>query len=249
MTYTEDEVNELKLCKEDIIYFAEKYIKINSPDSSKSLIKLYPKHKEILLGWVNDTHHVTLSSRQSGISTLYAIFLLHLSLFNTDKSSIMFSHRHDGAFHMKELILRLYNNLPDFLTSELITNTKEKMYFLNGCRIIFLSIRDYYAMRGHSVNNIVIDNMDYVTPERLRIFWQSVIPFLKFSPSSKLIIGGTPQNPDSKQIELSKTKGWNTTTITYKDVPHQNTSEWELPMRRLIGDDVFNDEFALEYAT
>jgi hypothetical protein len=248
MTYTEDEVNELKLCKEDIVYFAEKYIKTDFVGSTE-LIKLYQKQKEILYAWVNDSHHVTLSSHQSGASTLYAIFLLHLSLFNTDKSSIMCCHRYDNCIIMRELIISMYDNLPKFIKSELITNSKEKIYFINGSRIIFISVRDQEPLRGHSVNTIILDNIDYAPAEKVDNLWQSIVPCLKFSPSSKLIIGGTPANPNGKQWELSKTKGWNTSIITYKDVPHHNTPEWEKAMRDIAGDEAFNTEFALEYAT
>jgi len=248
MTYTEDEVNELKLCKEDIIYFAEKYIKINSPDNGEALIKLYPKQKDILLAWVNDTHHVTLSSRQSGISTLYAIFLLHTSLFNIDRTSVICCNKQDNCIHMRNLVKSIYDNLSEFLQSELITDSNNVLFFINGSRIKFTTFK-YEQLGGIGIHNLIMDNIDYVPIETFNEIVKAIVPIMSSRKSSKLIIGGTPKYSESKQLELAKTRGWNTTTITYKDVPHQNTSEWELPMRRLIGDDVFNDEFALEYAT
>ena len=247
MTYTEDEVNELKLCKEDIVYFAEKYIKTNFINSDEP-IKLYPKQKSILMDWTNDKHHVTLSSRQSGVSTLYAIFLLHASLFNIDRTSVLCSYRYDNCVIMREVVKSMYDNLPKFLQSELITDNNTVLFFINGSRIKFTTFK-YEQLGGFGIHNLIMDNIDYIPVETFNEIVKAIVPIMSSRKSSKLIIGGTPRHPNSKQLELSKTKGWNTSTITYKDIPHHCTPEWEKAMRDIAGDDAFNTEFALEYAT
>lgn len=56
---------ELKRCKEDPIYFAEKYFTIIS-FKGKEKIKLFEKQKEMLLSFLKNPFTICLSARQSG---------------------------------------------------------------------------------------------------------------------------------------------------------------------------------------
>lgn len=59
-------IEEIIKCREDIVYFTEKYFTIISPAKGKHLIKLYPKQKELLRTMVDKNRVVTLASRQVG---------------------------------------------------------------------------------------------------------------------------------------------------------------------------------------
>jgi len=56
---------ELKRCKDDIVYFAENYFYIISY-RGKEKIKLYEKQKEMVKGFVEHPFNVILSGRQQG---------------------------------------------------------------------------------------------------------------------------------------------------------------------------------------
>jgi len=243
ITYNENDVNEFKSCKDDILYFAEKYIRIND-----KLIKLYPKQKEILSSWRDNRYNITNSSRQSGVSTLYAIFLLHTCIFHRDITNVILSSSQHGSDHMRELIINLHNNLPNLLKDEINRHDKENLIFMNGSRIKFSSFNSY-GLRGFGINNLIMDNIDYIQEELFDEVFKYIRPMMASSKSSKIIIGGTPKNPDSKLLGLSKDKGWNITYINYKDIPPQNTPEFEKLIRSMAGDEFFNTEFALEYAS
>lgn len=56
---------ELKRCKNDPVYFAEKYFTIISY-RGKEIIKLYDKQKEMLYNYYNYPFNIVVASRQSG---------------------------------------------------------------------------------------------------------------------------------------------------------------------------------------
>ena len=68
--YTQDMVNEIIKCKEDIIYFAEKYYTIITIDKGKQNIKLWDWQKKVLKAFVetpNGKSNIIMRvARQSG---------------------------------------------------------------------------------------------------------------------------------------------------------------------------------------
>ena len=56
---------ELKRCKNDPVYFAEKYFTIISY-RGKEIIKLYDKQKEMIYNYYNYPFNIVVASRQSG---------------------------------------------------------------------------------------------------------------------------------------------------------------------------------------
>lgn len=59
-------VKEIKRCKEDIIYFAEKYFRIVSLKDGLTIIKTFPKQRDMINFMKDNKRVVCLSSRQSG---------------------------------------------------------------------------------------------------------------------------------------------------------------------------------------
>lgn len=62
----ERRILEIAKCKRDICYFAEKYFRIINLDVGLTIIKLYPKQKELLDFFVKEKRCLTLASRQTG---------------------------------------------------------------------------------------------------------------------------------------------------------------------------------------
>jgi len=66
---------EILKCKKDIIYFTEHYFTILSLDKGKSIIKLYPKQKELLKCIQDNKRIVCVSSRQVGKCLLSSTYI------------------------------------------------------------------------------------------------------------------------------------------------------------------------------
>jgi len=64
--FTAAMVEELRRCKEDIIYFAENFFYIVATDRGKEKIKLYEAQRRILKKFVSERNVIVCSSRQIG---------------------------------------------------------------------------------------------------------------------------------------------------------------------------------------
>jgi len=68
--YTQEIIQEIVKCSQDIVYFAEKYFYIIHPDRGKEKITLYEWQKKVLKAYVetpnNKKHCVVKIARQSG---------------------------------------------------------------------------------------------------------------------------------------------------------------------------------------
>lgn len=64
--FTVDMINELRKCKDDIVYFAENFFYIVNLDRGKETIKLYEAQKNMLINMVNARFSANLAARQSG---------------------------------------------------------------------------------------------------------------------------------------------------------------------------------------
>lgn len=66
IVYTSEQLEDLKNCKESIVYFAEKFFTITELDRGKQKIKLRPYQKRLLKAIKDNRFTVCLSARQSG---------------------------------------------------------------------------------------------------------------------------------------------------------------------------------------
>lgn len=66
VTLTKEHIQEIKKCRNDPVYFAERYIKIVHVDKGLIPIQLYDYQKKLLQTFKDNRYTITLQSRQSG---------------------------------------------------------------------------------------------------------------------------------------------------------------------------------------
>lgn len=64
--FTQEEITEIIKCKNDVIYFAEKFCKIKSEDGSYKHPQLRDYQKEVLRNFENSRYNLLMMSRQNG---------------------------------------------------------------------------------------------------------------------------------------------------------------------------------------
>ena len=82
--YTEEELEEIKKCASDVIYFANKYCKVMTDDGIRQIL-LRDYQTQILSQYQKHRKNVFVSPRQSGKTITSSIFLLWYLLFNYQK--------------------------------------------------------------------------------------------------------------------------------------------------------------------
>ena len=134
--WTPENIQEFIRCRDDPIYFAEKYIKIVHVDHGFIPIDLYEYQKEIITKITNNRRVTVVTSRQAGKTTTAAIVILHYILFNEHKTVALLAHKGDASREILDRIKLAFEALPDWLQSGVITWNKGSIQLENGCKVI-----------------------------------------------------------------------------------------------------------------
>ena len=247
--WTPQMVNELKKCKQDIIYFAENYFTITNLDRGKEKIKLYVKQKQVLRSLMNNRFVSLLSSRQAGKSTLMTIYVLWVTCFFGDQRAVIVANKEQTAINIFKRVRMAYEQLPVFLKPGVKEYGKTGVTFDNDSSI-GVSTTTSTAVRGESINCLVVDEMAFIEPHLIDDFWKSVIPVISSGKKSKIFVVSTPNGTANKFYEIYSAaekdegkSGWKAERIDWWDIPGR-TERWKNQMVAALGsEEAFMVEF------
>jgi hypothetical protein len=246
--FTSDMVEELKKCKEDIVYFAENFFYIVSLDRGKEKIKLYEAQKDVLRSLVDNRFVCLLSCRQSGKSTLLTIFALWMVCFNDDHRAAIVANKESTAINIFKRVRLAYEQLPNYIKPGVKDYAKTGLTLGNDSSII-VSTTTATSIRGDSLNTLAIDEAAFIEKHILEEFWSSVIPAISSGKKSKILMVSTPNSTDNKFYEIfsgaenGSVKQWKSKRIDWWQVPGRD-EKWKSDMIALLGsEEKFLQEF------
>jgi hypothetical protein len=187
---------EAKRCHDDIVYFANKYFRIISPDVNEGrgglgVIKTYPKQEELLRFFQKNNRVVTLAARQSGKSTSYNIFCLWRLCFFESTNIMLLAQREKTAIELLGRLRMAYEYLPDFLKPSIVTYNKSSIEFAKHSKIEAFATASQGA-RGTSANCVTGDTLVTIVDDYENIFHCPIekVTWINanFSKKSKYII-------------------------------------------------------------
>jgi len=199
MSYTEQQIIEIARCADPASgaqYFMYNYFFIQHP--TKGAIQYHPfEYQERLI----DTYHnyrfsISLMPRQTGKSTSAAGYLLWYSMFVTDSTILVASHKYLGAQEIMQRIRYAYELCPNHIRAGATSYNKGSLEFDNGSRIVSQTTTENTG-RGMSITLLYLDEFAFVRPTIAKEFWTSITPTL--STGGKAIITSTP-NSDEDQF-------------------------------------------------
>lgn len=193
--FTPEELVEFALCAEDPVYFCKKYIRVQHPKRGAIPLELYPYQEKMMHMYIENRYTVVLSARQTGKSTISAIYLLWFAMFHEDKTILIASNKNKGAMEMIQRIRFAYEELPMFLKPGVSDDgwSKHTVAFDNGSRIESTATSENSG-RGMSISLLFLDEFAFVKPNVQEEFWTSILPTL--STGGSCIMSSTP-NGDS----------------------------------------------------
>jgi hypothetical protein len=246
--FTADMVEELRRCKEDIIYFAENFFYVVMLDKGKQKIKLYEAQKRMLLNMVNNRFTANLSCRQSGKSTLLTIFVLWSTCFNEDYRAAIVANKESTAVNIFKRIRLAYEQLPNYIKPGVKDYAKTGMTLGNDSSII-VSTTTATSIRGDTLNCICLDEAAFIESHILEEFWASVIPSISSGLTSKILMVSTPNGVGNKFYEIfsgaenGSIPDWKASRIDWWDVPGRDEA-WKKTMVAVLGsEEKFSQEF------
>ena len=159
--FTADMVEELRRCKNDIVYFAENFFYIISLDKGKQKIELFEAQKRVLRSFVSQRNVIVCSSRQIGKSTMLTIFSLWMVCFNDDYRAAIVANKETTAINIFKRIRMAYEQLPNYIKPGVKDYGKTGMTLGNDSSII-VSTTTATSIRGDSLNCVLLDEAAYI---------------------------------------------------------------------------------------
>jgi len=248
-------VKEIKHCKEDIIYFAEKYFRIVSLKDGLTIIKTFPKQREMINFMKDNKRVVCLSSRQSGKTTSYTVYCLWTLCFFPDKAIMIAANKAATAIEIMGRIRRAYEYLPEWLKPAVMTYNKSEVVYSNNSKMhAFATASD--ACRGFSANIVILDEFSWVPQNVANSFFASVYPVVSTDPNSHVIVVSTPHGTvnnlyydlwqQANQDNDLDDEHWKPFRMDWWEVPDRDET-WKKRQIAAIGIDRFRTEFGNEF--
>jgi hypothetical protein len=246
--WTDEMIEELKLCTKSILHFAENYFYITTLDEGKKKIELYKYQKRLLKSFKNNRFNVVLSSRQSGKTTTITIYALWMVSFLADKKVTIVANKESTAKEIFARIKMAYEQLPIFLKPN-VKSWRKDGFLLGNDSAITISTTSSAGPRGSSSNLLIIDEMAHCQKDLMDELWKSAIPIISSSKKSQIIVISTPNGTNNKFYELYQSaqqidNEWHLETVGWQEVPGRDEN-WKKSAIDMLGGSI--DDFEQEF--
>lgn len=245
--WTDEMIDELKLCNKSILHFAESYFYITTLDEGKKKIELYKYQKRLLKAFKNNRFNVVLSSRQSGKTTTITIYALWIVCFQSDKRITIVANKESTAKEIFARIKMAFEQLPVWMKPSVKSWRKDGFHLANDSAIT-ISTTSSAGPRGSTSNLLIIDEMAHCPNELMKELWKSAIPIISSSKKSQIVVISTPNGTDNKFYDLyqdsqKEDAEWHCEIVNWFDVPGRD-EEWKKQTIAAMGSkEDFDQEF------
>ena len=249
ISFTKKQVAEFLKCKDDPVYFTEKFIKIINLDEGLVPFDMYPFQRKLIHNFHSGRFNICKMPRQSGKSTTVVSYLLHYALFN---DSVTIGILANKAATARDLLGRLqiaYEALPKWMQQGIIAWNKGSMELENKSKIVAAST-SASAVRGMSFNIIFLDEFAFIPNHIADDFFSSVYPTISSGKSTKVIIVSTPRGMNHfyrlwHDAELGRNE-YITTDVHWSEVPGRD-EDWKEQTIKNTSEAQFSVEFECEF--
>lgn len=253
---------ELKRCRDDIVYFANNYYRVISPDVNDGrgglgTIKIYPKQEELLNFFKKNNRVIVTAARQSGKSEAYCVFCLWNLCFYGATRIMLLAQEAKTAIGLLGRLRLAYEYLPDFLKPSIVTYNKSSIEFSTHAKMSAFATASQGA-RSNTADILIVDECAFVPDNIADAFMSSVYPTISRNKNSKIIFVSTPNGASDKNLFYHTWKlagesdpndiyAWQRFRMDWWDVPGRD-EEWKGNQIKAIGQERFNQEFGNDFS-
>lgn len=193
-------IQQYKRCYQSPVYFLKKYATIQHPTKGAIKFNLYPFQQEALIDFVQHPWNIILKSRQLGISTLCAGYILWFCTFQKDKSVLVIANTQGVATNLIRKIKLMYQHLPSWLKQEIIIDNKLSLQFANNSSVKASSANSNAGV-SEALSLLVFDEAAVLKQSLASQIWSSAMPTLSCLEQNQFI---TIKNKNTGLIEHIK---------------------------------------------
>jgi hypothetical protein len=246
------EMEEYSKCLTDIVYFANNYCKVLTPNGVNQ-IKLRDYQVKILRNYENNRFNTFVGSRQVGLSTLLDIIMLHELTFGTNKNIASVSHKRVISQESIKKIRDMYASLPFFLKPGIIEADLNFIKLENGNQIKGEGKKGNES-KGMNIHRCFLLDFGYFPDDEAQSLFKSLLPQLASIKDTKLVLSSTGRSndflaktiQDSEREETDPSKNsFHSQRVYWWEVPGRD-DEWKETMIKHIGSQKdFDEEYNL----
>ena len=247
--FSQEEIEEYVRCKEDPVYFIEKYVKIITLDRGLQPFKLYDCQKEKVDCIMKNRRVVLMEGRQQGKTVTSAACILHYTIFEEDKTVAIMANKSAAAREVLNRYQIMYENLPLWMQQGVKTWNKGDVELENNSKVL-TAATTAAAIRGKSVNWLYIDEAAIIPNNVADEFFTSVYPTISAGETTKILLTSTPLGYNhfwkfwNESVE--GVNGFENMFIPYYEIPGRD-EKWLEEQKQLLGDVKFNQEVMCEF--
>ena len=158
---TQKELQEIKKCKHDFVYFAENYLKIINKKNKSTNLYLNQAQKNIYDAIQTNRFVKILKARQLGSSTFIAAYFFWRTIFNINERTLVIAHQHESVKSIFRIYKNFYDCLPSFMKFKTIQSSANAIEFETGSYIKVGSASSE-AFRGSSaISNLHLSEVAF----------------------------------------------------------------------------------------
>ena len=182
-------------------------------------------------------------------TTTVAAYFCHYVIFNGEKTVAILANKNSIAKEILGRIKLMIENLPDFLKPNVLEWNKNSVEFENGSKIIAAATSST-AVRGMSINCLLLDEFSFISAGVFEDFIQSVYPTISSSKESKIFMVSTPNGMNHFykfwKEAVDNINGYVPVSVKWNDVPGRD-EEWKKQMIAEIGEQRWLQEFECSF--
>ena len=243
--YTQEEIETIMRCKNDINFFANNFAYTMNPSTGSLNLITLRDYQEDLLNTINDNRFtVIVASRQCGKTISSSIYLAWYILFNYDKTAFLCGNIEKTAVDILGKVVDVIKNVPFFMKPGVIKGSSLEWKFDNGCRLMGAATTKRAGI-GFTIHCLYLDEFAHVDKGIIDEFFDNIYPTVSSLPDSKIIVTSTPNGMNRfYHIYDAATKGINQFTpfrIDWWQVP-----DWDKEKRQWVlrGEDWMKKQIA-----
>ena len=228
---------EYRKCALDPIYFMKKYCVIQHPQRGKIPFHLYPFQENCLTDFKENRFNIILKSRQLGLSTLSAGFILWKMIFNSDFNALVIATKVTVAKNLVEKVRVMHDLLPVWLRdggNSSVEDNKLSLKLKNGSQVKAIASSPD-AGRSEALSLLVVDEAAFIRD--IDEIWLSAQSTL--STGGSAIVLSTPNGVGNWFHQMwvegeNGTNGFNTINLHWTVHPERNQA-WRDEQTRILG--------------
>lgn len=206
--------DEIKKCKEDVVYFANNYLQVknkaeeggyfvnkNHIFGDKVKYKMFKIHKYLADSILNNDYVIGVKSRQIGFTTCVGALSIHKIIFENNKTILVISKAYEEAKKTLEEQKFMYINLPFFMRRSIYKDNMGQFALGNKYNFSSIEVKTSGKRSGRSIAAtwLILDEAEFIL--NIDELQSAAAPTLS-STKGKCIVLSTPYEYKSQFYDL-----------------------------------------------